>query len=158
MLCNGISIFILAKNSEMKRLVLSTVFTLLVLGSYGQDTQTCYQKYAKVFEARGADKVEDGIHDDVIITIRKGSFADCFVGKAKVVNGVIDKKSISLSYIDDSFEALNRAYKYEDPATITNGISKTLVTLDEELINIMFVGSIKPKKKALKRAPEPIFD
>ncbi len=142
----------------MKRLVLSTVFALLVLGSYAQDNQTCYQKYAKVFEERGANDVEDGTHDDVIVTIRKGSFADCFVGKVKVVNGVIDKKSISLSYVDDSFEALNRSYKYDDAATITNGISKTLVTQDEELINVMFVGSIKPKKKALKRAPEPNFD
>ena len=123
-----------------------------------QDNPTCYQKYAKVFELRGAFDVEDGLHEDVIVTIRKGSFADCFVGKVKVSNGQIVKNSIQLSFVDGSFEPLNRSYKYDDPITIVEGISKTLLTKDEELINVMFVSSIRPKKKAFKRAPEPSFD
>lgn len=118
----------------------------------------CYQKYIKVFEVRGANVVDDGEYDDVIITIRKGSYSDCLIGRVKVINGIVDPKSIKLTFVDGSFESFDRSYKYEDPITIINGVSKTLVTKDEELVNVMFVDAIKPKKKAFKRAPEPEFD
>ena len=140
------------------KVILVAVALLLGFNSFAQVEQTCYQKYAKVFEVRGADEVKDGWHEDIIVTIRKGSFADCFLGKVKVINGQIDKSTIALSFIDETFEPMVRSYKYDEPATILNGISKTLVTNDEELINLMFVSAIKPKKKALKRAPEPEFD
>ena len=136
-------------------------FSFLVLCStvvLAQGSTTCYQKYAKVFEIRGANEVKDGLHDDVIVTIRKGSFADCFIGKVKVFNGEIMRNSIQLSFVDGSFEPFQRAYKHDEPITINQGISKTLLTKDEELINIMFVSAIKPKKKAFKRAPEPDFE
>ncbi len=142
----------------MKKFLITASFLICSVFLNAQESATCYQKYAKVFEIRGANDVEDGTYDDVIITIRKGRFADCFLGKATVKNGEVVKNSIKLSYVDDSFESLNRSYKYDEPITIVEGISKTLLTNDEELINIMFVGSIKPKKKALKRAPEPSFD
>lgn len=130
-----------------------------ILSANAQSEQTCYQKYAKVFEVRGANEVEDGNHDNVVITIRKGSFADCFLGRVKVVNGIVDPKSIKLTFVDGSFEKFDRNYKYDDqPVTILNGMSKTMVTRDDELINVLFVDAIKPKKKALKRAPEPDFD
>ena len=119
---------------------------------------TCYQKYAKVFEKRGAYPVEDGTYTDVIITIRKGADADCFYGKVLVKDGKIDVNEIYLSFEDDSYERLVKKYKYDTPVTIINGISKTLVTLDGELINVMFVKKIKPKKKAYKRAADPDFD
>jgi len=142
----------------MKKFLITASFLVCSVLLTAQESATCYQKYAKVFEIRGANEVEDGTHDDVIITIRKGRFADCFLGKVTVENGEVIPTSIKLSYVDDSFEGLNRSYKYDEPITIVEGISKTLLTNDEELINIMFVGSIKPKKKALKRAPEPSFD
>lgn len=142
----------------MKQLFTFLTLILFIGTAFGQDKSTCYQKYAKVFEMRGANEVTDGTYDDVIITIRKGSFADCFVGKVTVKNSVILRNSMQLSFVDDSYEPFKRAYKYDEPITILNGISKTLVTNDEELVNVMFVGSIKPKKKALKRAPEPNFD
>jgi len=142
----------------MKKFLITASFLVCSVLLTAQESATCYQKYAKVFEIRGANEVEDGTHDDVIITIRKGRFADCFLGKVTVKNGEVIPTSIKLSYVDDSFEGLNRSYKYDEPITIVEGISKTLLTNDEELINIMFVGSIKPKKKALKRAPEPSFD
>tara|TARA_R110000868_G_scaffold104848_4_gene288887 strand:+ start:2960 stop:3385 length:426 start_codon:yes stop_codon:yes gene_type:complete len=137
----------------------NTLFGLLFLtGSLFAQENNCYQKYIKVFEVRGANIVEDGNYDDVIITIRKGSYSDCLIGKVKVSNGIVDPKSIQLTFVDGSFESFDRSYKYEDPITIINGVSKTMVTKDEELINVMFVDAIKPKKKAFKRAPEPEFD
>lgn len=142
----------------MKKIIITACLLVCSVFLNAQESATCYQKYAKVFEIRGADEVPDGTYDDVIVTIRKGRFADCFLGKVTVKNGEILKTSIKLSYVDDSFESLNRSYKSDQPITIVEGVSKTLLTDDEELINIMFVGSIKPKKKALKRAPEPSFD
>ena len=150
---------IFAENAfNMKKLFITAGIVTASLFSTAQESATCYQKYAKVFEIRGANEVADGTYDDVIITVRKGKFADCFLGKVSVKDGKIIESSIQLSYVDDSFEPLARSYKYEEPITIVEGISKTLLTNDEELINILFVSSIKAKKKALKRAPEPSFD
>ena len=141
----------------MKKLVFIT-FLIISSALQAQDDGNCYQKYIKVFESRGANEVEDGVYDDVIVSIRKGSFADCFIGRVKVINGNVNSRSIELSYVDGTFESFDRQYKYEEPIKIINGVSKTMVTKDEELVSIMFVGSIKPKKKALKRAPDPNFD
>lgn len=141
----------------MKKILFTLISFTLLLTASAQDEPTCYQKYAKVFEVRGANDITDGEHD-VVVTIRKGSFADCFIGRVKVLNGVILINTIQLTFVDGSYEPFQREYKYDDPITIVNGISKTMVTKDEELVNIMFVDSIKPKKKALKRAPEPNFD
>ena len=118
----------------MKKIILSAC--LLVSSSLllAQDNSTCYQKYVKVFEVRGANEISDGLHENVIITIRKGSFADCFVGRAKVKDGLIDTKTLQMSFVDDTYEAFRRAYKYDEPVNIVNGISKTLVTKDEELV------------------------
>ena len=142
----------------MKKLLIAAGLLVCTVFVNAQESATCYQKYAKVFEIRGANEVQDGTYYDVIITIRKGRFADCFLGKVTVTNGEVVKTSIELSYVDNTFEPFSRTYKSDEAVGIVEGISKTLLTNDEELINIMFVGSIKPKKKALKRAPEPSFD
>lgn len=117
--------------------------------------ESCFQRYAKVFEIRGTENVEDGWHEDVVVTLRKGSFADCFIGKVKVENGIVIPQSIALKFVDDNYETLKRTYKYEIPITIIQGISKTMVSEDEELINVLFVNAVKPKKKAYERAPDP---
>ena len=69
-------------------LILVTIFTTVF--SQNGELTTCYTKYAKVFEKRGAYEVTDSIYDNVIITIRKGSMADCFYGKVNVKNGNVD--------------------------------------------------------------------
>mgnify|MGYP005858725077 CR=1 FL=1 len=139
----------------MKKLLF---FALILGNSVVFAQENCYQKYIKVFEVRGANVVEDGTYEDVIVTIRKGSFSDCLIGKVEVVNGNIKPASIHLTFVDGSYERLDRSYKYDEPVNIINGVSKTMVTKDDELINIMFVDAIKPKKKAFKRAPSPDFD
>lgn len=136
-------------------LLFSAVFLIGNTKITAQEESTCYQRYAKVFEVRGANEVQNGWHDNVVITIRKGSYADCFIGKVLVKDGAVDKRSIALKFVNDKYEKLDRTYKYEEPASIYQGISKTMVTLDEELINIMFVDAVKPKKQAFERAPDP---
>ena len=66
-------------------------------------------------------------------------------------NGAIDRNSIALSFADNTFEPLRRSFKDSDVVNIINGMSKTMLTDDEELINIMFVSAIKPKRKPLRK-------
>jgi hypothetical protein len=114
----------------------------------------CYLKWAQKFEERGASDVEDGTYTDVIITFRNGSNASCFNGKAEVKNKMVT--GMYLKLVDGSFELVKRKWKYEiKDVTIQNGISKTLITIDDELINVMFVKKIKPKKKGYETAPDP---
>lgn len=119
---------------------------------------TCYQKYAKVFEERGANNAGDGVYDNVIISIRSGTNADCFNGKVTVKEGKVNPNDIYLKFEDGTYEPLKRAYKFDKPVSVVNGITETLVTKGDELINVMFVKLILPKKKSYERAPEPNFD
>ena len=144
----------------MKKIILSaSILFLSSISSFAQDNTNCYQKYAEVFEIRGANEVPDGTYDDVIITIRKRGFADCFIGKVDVKGGRVLLNSMRLSFVDDTYEPFVRSYKNtNEPIIIIGGISKTLLTKDEELVNVIFTKFLKPKKKAFKRAPEPNFD
>jgi hypothetical protein len=140
---------------------LIVLFVFISTGLFAQTKEidpNCYQKYAIVFEERGAEQVADGVYDDVIITFRYGSSADCFYGKVTVAEGKIVTKDIHIKFQDGTYEHVKKTYKHDFPVTIVNGISKTLVTVEDELINVMFVKKIKPKKKAYERAPEPSFD
>lgn len=118
----------------------------------------CYNKWAAKFEDRGAEEVKDGVYEDVIITKRQGSKATCHNGKAEVRNGIVVKFYILLS--DGSHEEVKRTWKNhsDKDVTITNGISKTLVSVHNELINILWPNTIKPKKAKPSVAPEPTDD
>lgn len=147
----------------MKKIIFSLLLTSFTVIGYAQtndDVQvTCYQKYAEIFEKRGANEVADGIYDDVIITFRKGSMADCFYGKVTVNNGKINTDEMFLKFEDNTFERVIRKYRNPDQViTIINGMSRTIVTIEDELIDILFVKKIKPKKKNYVKASDPTFD
>lgn len=131
---------------------------LLAQSSKDDAPITCYQKYAKVFEERGANAAADGVYDNVIISIRSGTNADCFNGKVIVKEGKVNPNDIYLKFEDGTYEQLKRSYKFDKPVSVVNGITETLVTKGDELINVMFVKLILPKKKSYERAPEPNFD
>lgn len=139
----------------MKTLLIALFSLFSITNLIAQESNNCYQDYAKIFETRGAEEVADGTYDNVVITIRKGTFADCFIGKVTVEGGKIDGNNIQVQLVDKTFEQLDKKSKYDKFLNITNGISKTMVTVEDELINVMFVKSIKPKKKAYNRAPMP---
>jgi len=145
----------------MKKIITTLIFTAIISVAFTQNTvqSTCYTKYAKVFEKRGAKQVTDGAYDDIIITIRKGSMADCFYGKVTIKNGDVDYENMFLKFEDGTYEKLDLIFKNEKKSIkIVNGISNTFVTEDEELVNVLFVKSIKPKKKKYAKAAEPDFD
>lgn len=136
-------------------------FVLLSTLTYAQQPteqeENCYQKYAKLFEERGANPVAEGWSDNVIITVRRGTEADCFVGKVRVLKDTI--ADIFIKFSDGDMERLQKKFKkFDKPTTVVNGISTTMVTQDDELVNIIFSDLLKPKKKAYARAPLPKLD
>lgn len=149
----------------MKKIILSLLIMTVANAYFAQeqeaanDEQTCYQKYASVFEKRGAYDVADGIYNDVIISFRKGSMAECYYGKVEVKNQKININEMYLRFEDDTYEKVARKFRYPDQAIdITNGMSRTMITVEDELITILFVKKIKPKKKSYSKAPDPNFD
>ena len=117
----------------------------------------CYNKWAQKFDERGAEDVADGTYTDVIITFRNGANAECFQGKAIVKEHKIDIFYIMLD--DGSYDQVQRVWKNDvKDVSINNGISKTLITKDNQLINIIWPKKIKAKKAGFKKAPEPTDD
>jgi hypothetical protein len=152
------------KHSHMKKTI--TLLSILLIAGTALQAQTskkseddlnCYLKWAQKFEARGADDVADGNYSDVIITFRNGGEAECYNGKVDVK----DKKVVAmyLKMEDGSYELVKKKSKYDNvPVTITNGMSSTVVTKEDELINVLFVKKIKPKKAGFEKAPDPNDD
>jgi hypothetical protein len=117
----------------------------------------CYNKWAQKFEERGAEEVTDGTYIDVIITFRQAAEADCYNGKAIVKDGKVQSFYIELE--DGSFEQVVRVWKSDlKDVPITNGISKTIITKDNILVNVLWPKKLKPKKAAFKKAAEPVDD
>ena len=146
----------------IKKVLLTFTLLLFVFQIQAQteDTKelTCYNKWSQKFEERGADEVEDGIYTDVIITSRIGNKASCWSGKAEV-----RKKKLVKFYIikeDNTEEQVNRTWKNnsDKDVDIINGISETMLTVHNELINVLWPKKIRPKKAAAKKAPEPTDD
>jgi hypothetical protein len=145
----------------MKHIFFLAAF-LITIGAIAQNEKqtelNCYNKWAAKFEDRGAEVVKDGVYEDVIITNRQGAKAVCHNGKAEVRNGIVVKFYILLS--DGSHEEVKRTWKNnsEKDVNINNGISKTMVSVHGELINVLWPNMIKAKKAKPTMAPEPTDD
>ena len=157
----------------MKKIYSSFVALLIVAAGYSQTTtgtnnttattsttsapaSNCYTRWEEKFEERGATEVKDGVYDDVIISVRSGPEAQCYSGKVEVKDGKIISMSRKLA--DGTYEAYKPKLKYEIPMVITNGISATLLTMDDDLINVIFPKTLKPKKVGYTAAPDPPQD
>jgi hypothetical protein len=116
----------------------------------------CYTKWEQKFEERGAEEVPDGIHEDIIITIRTGAEAQCFTGKVEVKGGVILWMQRKLQ--DGTYEDYKPKLKFDVSMKVVNGISVPLLGADDELINVIFPKTLKPKKVGYSSAPEPPQD
>lgn len=119
---------------------------------------TCYNKWSQRFDERGADVVEDGIYTDVIITSRIGSKANCWTGKAEVRQHKLVKFYIIKE--DNTEEQVTRTWKNnsDKDVDIINGISESMITVHNELINVLWPSKVKAKKAAAKKAPDPTDD
>ncbi|MFM7023531.1 MAG: hypothetical protein ACKOXB_11205 [Flavobacteriales bacterium] len=136
--------------------VLLGLLLLVSTVSIAQETSAnCYEKYSKKFAERGAFIVEDGWHEDIVITIRKGTTAECIPGKVKVEKGVI--VAMYRRFSDGTYEEtpMVKNYKHKEEMTITSGISKSMLTTEDEIINVVFTKHIKPPKKKFAAATDP---
>jgi hypothetical protein len=144
----------------MKKLLLFAALTIGI-SAFGQEKApelNCYNKWAAKFEERGADPVKDGVYEDVIVTIRQGSKATCYNGKVEVHGGLITKFWILLN--DGSLEEVKRTWKNasDKNVNIVNGISKSMVSVHGELINVLWPALIRAKKAKPTLAPDPTDD
>ena len=138
-------------------LIMAFVVSLAQTTKPTADDNNCYTKWAQKFQDRGAEDVADGSYADVIISIRNGSDAECYNGKCDVKGRQITAMYIKLE--DGSFEQIKKKSRYENvPLIITNGMSSPLLTMESELINVLFIKKIKPKKAGFVKAAEPTDD
>ncbi len=148
----------------MKKIFLASALTFMIsAGSFAQKKAeavdlNCFNKWSVKFEERGAEEVKDGPHNDVIITFRQGAKADCYNGKADVKDGKLLNFYIQLD--DGTFDKVQKVWKNnsDKDVEIINGISRTMITVHSELINVIWPSKLKAKKAAPKRAPEPADD
>ncbi|GIV27766.1 MAG: hypothetical protein KatS3mg027_1580 [Bacteroidia bacterium] len=126
--------------------------------SKSKDELNCYNKWANKFEERGAEDVKDGVYTDVIISVRYKGSATCYSGKVEVIDGKINKFYILLE--DGTYEEFKKSWKNNSnkDRKIINGISETMITIHNELVNVLFPSKLKPKKPKPKLAPEPTDD
>lgn len=147
----------------MKKLIALSAL-LFSLHSFSQEAPekqpelNCYNKWAAKFDDRGAEDVKDGVYDNVIITNRQGVKATCNNGRAEVRNGKVIKVEVLLS--DGSYEEVKRTWKNNSnqEVTIINGISKSMISVHGELINVLWPKLIKPKKAKPTVAADPTDD
>ena len=146
----------------IKKLLIAVALLLTTAQIKAQNEEprelTCYNKWSQKFDERGAEEVEDGVYTDVIITSRIGSKANCWSGKAEVRNRKLVKCWIIKE--DNSEEEVTRTWKNNSnkEVSIINGVSSSMITVHNELINVLWPKKIKAKKAAAKKAPEPTDD
>jgi hypothetical protein len=143
------------------RYIFLTAVLFVALQNFGQEKTVelnCYNKWAAKFEDRGAEDVKDGVYEDVIVTTRHGAKATCNNGKAEVKEGKVVRFYILLS--DGSYEEVKKTWKNKssENVTIINGISKSLISVHGELVNIMWPNKVKLKKAKATTAPDPADD
>ena len=146
----------------IKKILLAFTILLISAQTKAQTEETreltCYNKWSQKFDERGAEEVEDGVYTDVIITSRIGAKANCWSGKAEVRNRKLVKCYIIKE--DNSEEEVTRTWKNNSnkDVSIINGVSTSMISVHNELINVLWPKKIKAKKAAAKKAPDPSDD
>ncbi len=138
----------------MKKSVL--VLILMFVGFAGFSQGECFVKLQKAFDDRGANPVADDMHRNVIISyFQEGGGSFCISGKARVENGLI--VSIFLQYDDNTYELMEKKFYNSNKMgpTIINGISEMIFNADGEKFKIVFIDTLKPKKKSYKSVELP---
>jgi hypothetical protein len=141
----------------MKRLlpILAAAFILMFSSqALGQD-DGCYEKLKKAFDKRGAYKVSDDIHRNVIVVFFDDAESNCVKGKARVVNGALE--SIFIFYDDNTSELYvdTPLTASKEQVLVKDGISEVVKTRNNERIRVVFIDNLKPKQKSFKTVDLP---
>ena len=144
----------------MKKLLFTGALCATMLLNAQEEPQelNCYNKWAAKFEERGADRVEDGVYDDVIVTNRQGAKAVCYRGKAEVRESMLSKFYVLLN--DGTYEEVKRTWKNNSnqDVEIINGMTTSMISVHNELINVIWPNKIRPKKGVPVVAADPVED
>ena len=138
----------------MKKSLLFLTLVFSSMFSYAQEGE-CFLRLQKAFDERGSYTVADDMHRNVIISYFENGSSYCIAGKARVENGSI--VSIFLQYDDNTYELMEQKFynsKKLSP-TIVNGITEMIYNEDGEKFKIVFIESLRPKKKGYKEAKLP---
>lgn len=120
---------------------------------------SCYNQWQRAFELRGAFDIKEGWHENVVVSIRTATSTNCFTAKVLVEKSVVQR--IFLMYVDGKYELFSpspKGDKERQQMTISNGMTRPFITIEEEIINVIFPESLKPKKPEFKKAPPPPLD
>lgn len=118
------------------------------------DQESCYRKWYKIFQLRGADDVTDGDYDNVVISLREGIYGNCYYGKVTVKKGILT--SIEVRIVDGKYEKVS--FDVKDDYEIKNGISETVVAKlrgNRYEANVVFKDKLRPKGNSFDQAPDP---
>jgi hypothetical protein len=154
---------------KFNKILLAALLILLVTPAFSQTkapsaNKDCYGEWYTLFRERGAKPIPDGTQE-VIISIRKDGYSQCFLGKVDVEGGRL-KLPVQVAKEDGTFETLGESGLKLDPAsiaaktpdaltTITDGMSVTAYTTDHETIKLFFYKFVNDKPKKNKVAPSP---
>jgi hypothetical protein len=119
-----------------------------------KDEESCYRKWYKIFQIRGADMVEDGDYDNVVVSLRQGIHGSCYYGKVTVKKAKIT--SIEIRIVDGKFEKVS--FDVKEDYEVVNGISETIVAKlrgNRHELNIVFKDKLRPKGNSYDQAPDP---
>lgn len=148
------------------RMLLCTLLSLILLAGQvsaqnndqkDKDDDSCYRKWWRIFQLRGADDVIDGEYDNVIISFREGTRGNCFYGKCLVKKGTL--REIYVKFVDGKYEKVE--FDAKEDFMIKNGISDPVVAKlkgNREVLNVIFKEKLRPKGNAYEQAPDPDID
>lgn len=121
----------------------------------GANAQDCFVRLQKAFDSRGAYSVSDDMHRNVILSFFEDGTSYCISGKARVENGLI--VSVFMQYDDNTYKLMEKKIynSKKQPPTIVNGISEMVYNADGEKFKVIFIDSLKPKKKSFKQVTLP---
>jgi hypothetical protein len=143
-----------------KWILFAFVMMISSIGIFSQSTdenndqESCYRKWYKIFQLRGADDVTDGDYDNVVVSMRQGVHGSCYYGKVTVKKGILT--SIEIRIIDGKFEKVT--FDVKEDYTIENGISETIVAKlrgNRYELNVVFKEKLRPKGNSFDQAPDP---
>ena len=145
----------------MKKVCFLLIALVSALSLRAQDEMpagNCYTEYYTAFRDRGAKHVPDGV-TKVIVSIRKEGSCKCLVGKITVKNGV-PVNDLQLEREDGTFDRYKfvPSPKYQNSESrfknyISNGMSPTYLSYNEEMINLFFIDYLNPTPANYKTAP-----
>lgn len=124
----------------------------------------CFREWLDLFRERGGKPVSDGTQE-VIITLRRSDKSVCYLGKIDVAGGKM-KLPLWVQKEDGSFDTFGAMGKKLDPEfaattseedllAITDGMSISFRTNEQEYGRLFFYKFLNDKPKANKTAPSP---